>query len=386
MAIEKIIKFSDAIQPADIINEVVDVVNNADLEEFVGASESEAGKKGIVPAPEAGSEDRYLNADGTWKEVKQNLTVYTSLEQIGITPGEETFEAIHNNLPIYSSLIYWKDSDRENGSVYPANYGIFKATKLSNNHTTFEFVEYVAYLNESQDNSTSDNTCMYYSTLYNAGFPNRICVWNKHLSENEKETQYLESKISMKAPTSNWAQFVFRSASDYYRALEGDDSRIRLDVRDTNDTKNRRYLDVYSITGKSDIRDSIAIIEQKNSDTGNYYRIYGAHNKATQALAEAGTDDNSPMTPLRVKQAIAANNAKTATTLQTARTIRTNLASTSTASFNGSANITPGVTGVLPIANGGTGASTVSAARTNLGIFNSSGHLTLPNGAEIWVE
>lgn len=47
-----------------------------------------------------------------------------------------------------------------------------------------------------------------------------------------------------------------------------------------------------------------------------------------------------------------------ATILATARTIRTNLASTSAASFNGSANITPGVTGILPVANGGTGSST----------------------------
>lgn len=43
--------------------------------------------------------------------------------------------------------------------------------------------------------------------------------------------------------------------------------------------------------------------------------------------------------------------------LTTARTIRTNLASTATASFDGSANVTPGVTGVLPVANGGTGMS-----------------------------
>ena len=48
-------------------------------------------------------------------------------------------------------------------------------------------------------------------------------------------------------------------------------------------------------------------------------------------------------------------NASTATKLATARTIRTNLASTSTASFDGSANITPGVTGTLPVTNGGTG-------------------------------
>ena len=50
--------------------------------------------------------------------------------------------------------------------------------------------------------------------------------------------------------------------------------------------------------------------------------------------------------------------AAAATKLATSRTIRTNLASTSTASFNGTANVTPGVTGVLPVANGGTGSST----------------------------
>lgn len=60
-------------------------------------------------------------------------------------------------------------------------------------------------------------------------------------------------------------------------------------------------------------------------------------------------------------------NATTATKLATARTIQTNLASTSAASFDGSGNITPGVTGTLPIANGGTGATTASAARNNLG-------------------
>lgn len=51
-------------------------------------------------------------------------------------------------------------------------------------------------------------------------------------------------------------------------------------------------------------------------------------------------------------------NATTATTLQTARTIQTNLASTSSVSFNGSANITPWVTWILAIGNGWTGIST----------------------------
>ena len=57
--------------------------------------------------------------------------------------------------------------------------------------------------------------------------------------------------------------------------------------------------------------------------------------------------------------------ANTATKLATARTIQTNLASDSTASFDGSANVTPGVTGVLPVANGGTGNSSVDTTPTS---------------------
>lgn len=64
--------------------------------------------------------------------------------------------------------------------------------------------------------------------------------------------------------------------------------------------------------------------------------------------------------------------ASKANTLSTARTIQTNLESTSSESFDGSKNVTPGVTGTLPIANGGTGATTASAALTALGAAASS--------------
>ncbi len=82
-------------------------------------------------------------------------------------------------------------------------------------------------------------------------------------------------------------------------------------------------------------------------------------------------------------------NAGSATKLQTARNIQTNLASTSAASFNGTANITPGVTGTLPVANGGTGATTAAGVITNIGAMDlssaqtASGVKTFSNGIKV---
>ena len=81
-----------------------------------------------------------------------------------------------------------------------------------------------------------------------------------------------------------------------------------------------------------------------------YYRVYD------------DTSWTSWYTIARTVSTVAAANK-----LAVARTIRTNLGSTSTASFDGSANITPGITGTLAIAHGGTGATSASGARTNLG-------------------
>jgi len=56
-----------------------------------------------------------------------------------------------------------------------------------------------------------------------------------------------------------------------------------------------------------------------------------------------------------------------ATKLATTRSIRTNLASTAAANFNGTANITPGVSGVLPVANGGTGTNSLASLAAAMG-------------------
>lgn len=91
------------------------------------------------------------------------------------------------------------------------------------------------------------------------------------------------------------------------------------------------------------------------TDTGVMYIVVDD----TKLNSAAGYQEYKASTAL---DSLHADEADTADKLTTARTIRTNLASTSAASFNGTANITPGVTGTLPIANGGTGATTALAA------------------------
>ena len=59
--------------------------------------------------------------------------------------------------------------------------------------------------------------------------------------------------------------------------------------------------------------------------------------------------------------------AQAAVRLQNARTIRTDLGSTDAASFDGSSNVSPGVSGVLPVANGGSGLSSSPSMLINLG-------------------
>lgn len=100
--------------------------------------------------------------------------------------------------------------------------------------------------------------------------------------------------------------------------------------------------------------------------------------------AAAGTEDAFARGDhVHPAQTSVTGNAGTATKLATARTIRTNLASTAAASFNGSANVTPGVTGMLPVANGGTGGSTASSAANNLKVFSLGPAVSIPSNSDL---
>lgn len=98
MSVEKIKKFSEIISPASKINEVIDNLNttntnlneldleveNLDFSEFSGATSSVAGQKGMVPAPSAGSDNRFLSSDATWKEIDVPTRLSELLNDLGL--------------------------------------------------------------------------------------------------------------------------------------------------------------------------------------------------------------------------------------------------------------------------------------------------------------
>ena len=61
------------------------------VKDMVGATASEAGEAGLVPAPAKGNENRFLSGDGTWKDVSYNDLKYV--------PDPTLIEATDGNYP-----------------------------------------------------------------------------------------------------------------------------------------------------------------------------------------------------------------------------------------------------------------------------------------------
>lgn len=103
-----------------------------------------------------------------------------------------------------------------------------------------------------------------------------------------------------------------------------------------------------------------------NADGKTYERHYYSGNTWSEWIELAKVNDN----------------VASATKLATGRTLKVNLGSTSASiAFDGTANVSNiGVSGTLPIANGGTGATTAEAVLTNLGISATATELNYVDG------
>lgn len=127
-----------------------------------------------------------------------NLTTYTSLEQLGITPGEETFAAIHNAMPVNSVLEYFYQVNYglNDNNFYPANYGYVKFTKQWETALLCEFIKYYVTKQEGDNQDSGNGIGIYYSTIYSSSYPNRSTVWNRHINSQDTASQTLRSTLT----------------------------------------------------------------------------------------------------------------------------------------------------------------------------------------------
>lgn len=74
------------------------------------------------------------------EDIAHNMSVYTNLTQIGLTPGSETIADIALKLPNYSRLVLTV-AEGMNSSIYPeGNYGLLIVEKTVTSRIVFTFI------------------------------------------------------------------------------------------------------------------------------------------------------------------------------------------------------------------------------------------------------
>jgi len=71
-----------------------------------------------------------------------------------------------------------------------------------------------------------------------------------------------------------WGQLILRTPSDYYRAFETDDDKVRIDVRDEQLTTKRRFLEIYTNRGESRFSHSARITQESDGVSKGAYILH----------------------------------------------------------------------------------------------------------------
>ena len=77
---------------------------------MTGATETENGTSGLVPAPIAGLADRFLASDGIWKKVVGTLSEETISQ---VNTFLETSTDLTNRVSALEDTLTWKDIEGE---------------------------------------------------------------------------------------------------------------------------------------------------------------------------------------------------------------------------------------------------------------------------------
>lgn len=286
---------------------------------FKGATTSAAGTAGYVPAPTAGSANRYFRSDGTWTvppdtNTNTTYTLTKSGSTISLTgsDGSKTSVTDSDTNTTYSAMKGATSSAAGKTGLVPAP-AAGAATRYLRSDGTWQV--------------PPDTNTTY--TLSSFGITATAAELNKldgctatvtELNYLDGVTSSIQTQLNAKAPSSH---------SHSYLPLSGGTLTGTL----TSRAITPRATNTYNI-GSSSLK---------------FANIYAT----TFVGALSGN-------------ATTATRATKANQLTTARTITASLSSSTAGSFNGTANITVGTTGTLPVSKGGTGATTAAAARSNL--------------------
>ena len=162
---------------------------NAATEIMVGASDSEAGKAGIVPAPQAGQKDFFLRGDGTWA-VAAGLPLGHFFTWPFSTPPDGSIVV---NGATYSRTLYadlwsyissksdWVKTESEWQSIASANGGYCPYYSDGDGSTTFRVPKFAPYQQIALSSASA-------GTYHEAGLPNTTGFFSATIPDNHSYT------------------------------------------------------------------------------------------------------------------------------------------------------------------------------------------------------
>lgn len=90
---------------------VGDALATITIDPMVGATSTTAGASGLVPAPAAGNQDKFLKGDGTWGTLApQKIALVATAGQTSFTIPFE-YDSLSSNLTVYFNGILMKETD-----------------------------------------------------------------------------------------------------------------------------------------------------------------------------------------------------------------------------------------------------------------------------------
>lgn len=312
-----------------------------------GATSSAAGTVGAVPAPAAGQQTRFLRGDGTW-QVPTNTTY-------------SVFKAATSSAAGGTGLVPAPASGENDEYLRgDGTWNIPPNNTMQQNASTANG----AYPLLAKSTTATSNT-------------NGQAIFDADTTLNPSTGLLTVGKLQSRATSTRWVDGA-KDGGSILQATGVDSGDFVSFIR--YKSNNGAFV----LNGHQD-----GMILSYLTDAN----INNNTNTVTESLefTEAGR-----LVSTGGFQGSLSGNASTASKLATARTIRTNLASTSTASFDGSGNVTPGVQGILGTANGGTGNDDGTVAKlttartficnlesTTAGSFNGTANVTLGVSGEL---